>query len=283
MKNKGIIPINKPQGWTSFDVVNKIKHMVKPFKVGHLGTLDPMATGVLLITIGKATKLFDYMQEKTKTYIAEFEFGVLTDSLDITGKIIEKTDKIPSREQIEQILPEFIGEINQIPPKFSAKNINGVRAYSLARKGQEFELKAKKVLIESIEMVNYKNKKLTIKIVCGSGTYIRALGRDIASKCNSFATMTSLVRTQISNFSLEDCWQIDEINKENIDSKIVNINNCLNLPEIKLNKENFGKIMNGVKINVNENNGIYKLNDENDCVALIKIEDFSAKMIVFLN
>ena len=135
MNNKGIIPINKPSGWTSFDVVNKIKHLLRQVygknmpKVGHLGTLDPMATGVLLVTIGSATKLFDLLQQKHKTYIAEFKFGEETDTLDSTGNILNQTINIPTLGDIESALPYFIGKISQLPPKYSAKSVNGKRAY----------------------------------------------------------------------------------------------------------------------------------------------------------
>ena len=216
MKNKGIIPIDKPNGWTSFDVVNKIKHMVKPLKVGHLGTLDPMATGVLLVTVGKATKLFDIMQEKQKTYVAEFEFGYVTDTLDATGEVIKTTKNIPTEQQIKEVLNSFIGKINQIPPKYSAKSVNGVRAYNLARNNQEFELKPKIVEIYNIILLSYNSNRLKLEISCGSGTYIRAIGRDVAEALNSLATMTELVRTKVGKFKLENCKEITNINKENV-------------------------------------------------------------------
>ena len=136
---KGILAINKPKNWTSFDVVNKIKHILKIRRVGHLGTLDPLATGVLLVTIGRATKLFDFFQEKIKTYSAKFEFGYETDSLDSDGKIVNETDIIPNLNQIKHVIGEFIGEIAQIPPKYSAKSVNGKRAYELARNNIDFE------------------------------------------------------------------------------------------------------------------------------------------------
>ena len=211
MKNKGIIPINKPKDWTSFDVVNKLKYKVKPLKVGHLGTLDPMATGVLLVTVGKATKLFDLMQEKTKTYVATFEFGYLTDTLDATGTTTETTESIPTKEEILSVLPKFIGKIDQIPPKYSAKSVNGVRAYDLARQNIEFELKPKIVEIFNLNLLSYENGSLTLEISCGSGTYIRSIGRDLAKEVNSLATMTSLTRTKVGNFALEDCVKIENL------------------------------------------------------------------------
>jgi len=283
MMNKGIIAINKPKGWTSFDVVNKLKHMVKPLKVGHLGTLDPMATGVLLVTVGKATKLFDIMQEKTKTYVAEFEFGKLTDTLDDTGKII-KTEPVESfsDKQIVTVLNKFVGEINQIPPKYSAKSINGVRAYTLARNNQEFDLPAKKVTIHNINFINYNNGILKLEICCGSGTYIRALGRDIATELNTIATMTSLVRTKVGNVKIENCLEISKLDKENVYDFIMPINKILDMSNINLTDNFKFKVLNGQIIDVDLPDGVYVLNDENDVVALIKISKFKAKMSLFL-
>ena len=280
MKNRGIIPINKPKDWTSFDVVNKLKYKLKPLKVGHLGTLDPMATGVLLITVGKATKLFDLMQDKKKTYLATFEFGYLTDTLDATGHIVEKNDKIPSTDEILNVLPKFIGKISQIPPKYSAKSINGVRAYDLARQGAEFELKAKTVEVFDIKLLSYENKTLTLEIECGSGTYIRSIGRDIAKELNSLATMTSLVRTQIGSFNIENCKDIQNI--ENLQDVILPIKEFL--PYIKLNvtKEQQFKLLNGQTINIELVDGVYMLEDEVDALALIKIKENKAKMSLFL-
>ncbi|MBQ8615074.1 MAG: tRNA pseudouridine(55) synthase TruB, partial [Clostridia bacterium] len=256
-KNKGIIPINKPQGWTSFDVVNKLKYRVKPLKVGHLGTLDPMATGVLLVTVGKATKLFDLMQEKTKTYVAAFEFGYETDTLDATGETIKKCENIPTKDEIMSILPKFIGKISQIPPKYSAKSVDGQRAYDLARKNIEFELKPKVVDIHDIKLISYKNNVLKLEIECGSGTYIRAIGRDLAESLNTLATMTSLVRTKIDNFNLDKCYDVQDI--ENIEEKIIPIKDILNYPIFNLSKIEEEKILNGQKLNIELDDGIYRL------------------------
>lgn len=283
MKNKGIIPINKPSGWTSFDVVNKIKHMVYPNKVGHLGTLDPMATGVLLVVVGKATRLFDIMQEKTKTYVATFEFGYETDTLDSTGKIIDNNEYIPTREEIEKVLPEFIGKINQIPPKYSAKSINGVRAYDLARKGVEFDIPAKMVDIQSIEILDFKDKKFILEIKCGSGTYIRSIGRDIAYKLNTLATMTDLVRTKVGSFDILDCYEIEQINKEDIENQLIKIDKILDYPILKLDEIERKKLLNGLILDLELADGIYKLNNEFDTQALVKIKDFKAKMFLFID
>ncbi len=280
MKNKGIIPVNKPEGWTSFDVVNKLKHKLKPLKVGHLGTLDPMATGVLLVTIGKATKLFDLMQEKKKTYVATFEFGYLTDTLDKTGEIIERCDKIPTLEAIKLVLPDFVGKISQIPPKYSAKSINGKRAYDLARSGVEFELKPKIVEIYNINVISYENSLLKVEICCGSGTYIRSIGRDIAQKLNTVATMTSLIRTKVGDFDLNGTIDIQHI--EDIQNVILPIKEILNYETLNLKSDEKFKILNGQTLILNKSNGIYILEDNNDIVALIELKEKRAKMLVFL-
>ena len=281
---KGILPINKPQGWTSFDVVNKIKHIigVRGLKIRHLGTLDPMATGVLLVTIGKATKLFDIMQQKTKTYLATFEFGFETNTLDSTGEQTNQSDVLPTKEQIEAVLPKFVGKIQQIPPKYSAKSVNGKRAYDLARENKDFELKPCKVEIKSLKLIDYFNNVLTLQIICGSGTYIRALGRDIACSLGSFATMASLVRTNIDEFSIEKCKEIGQIDSQNVSQNIVKIKEVLSLPEINFDEKQTAKILNGQTLNVNKNNGLYLLNDAIDTIAIVKINDFKAKMSIFL-
>lgn len=281
---KGILPIDKPQGWTSFDVVNKIKHLVnnKNCKIGHLGTLDPMATGVLLITLGKATKLFDIMQTKTKTYLATFAFGYETDTLDATGVRQHENDVKVNTEQIMNILPLFVGEIEQIPPKFSAKSVNGARAYDLARANKEFVLQPCKVQIYDLKIKNFANNVLTLEVVCGSGTYIRALGRDIAKKLNTFATMTSLIRTDVDKFNLKDCLDISCLTEQNLFNYIKKIKDVLLLPELKLDPKKVAKIINGQTITINAGDGLYLLNDENDTLALVKIVNFNAKMSIYL-
>lgn len=281
---KGILPVNKPQGWTSFDVVNKIKHIIyqKGLKIGHLGTLDPMATGVLLVTVGKATKLFDLMQQKSKTYLATFEFGYETDTLDATGTKVSESLNLPTRQQIEEILPSFIGQIEQMPPKYSAKSINGKRAYDLARANQQFDLKPCKVNIYDLDIIDFSKNCLTLKVVCGSGTYIRAIGRDIAEKLETFATMTSLIRTDIDNFNIKSCVDIQSINEQNIAETMFKIKNVLSQPVLKLEQTETGKILNGQSVKIEKDDGLYQLIGENDTIALVQIKNFNAKMSIFL-
>ena len=284
MKTKGIIAINKPKDWTSFDVVNKIKYKLKPLKVGHLGTLDPMATGVLLVTVGKATKLFDIMQEKVKAYVAEFEFGYETDTLDVTGVKTAETTTIPTLELIQSAIGSFIGSISQIPPKYSAKSINGVRAYELARNNIEFEIKPKQVEIYELNVISYKSNVLKIEIKCGSGTYIRSIGRDLAYKLNSLATMTSLVRTKVGSINLNETISISkETTKEELESSIIDVSKMLQFKELTVNNEISKRILNGQTVQIELENGNYCLLENSEVVAIVRIENNKAKMSIFLD
>lgn len=277
---KGIVAINKPSGWTSFDVVNKIKHILKPAKVGHLGTLDPMATGVLLVTVGKATKLFDLMQQKQKTYLAKFKFGLQTDTLDITGTTTNQSKNVPTLQDIEAILPQFVGKISQVPPKYSAKSVNGQRAYNLARKNIEFDLKPKQVEVYSIKIIDFCNSILTLEICCGSGTYIRAIGRDVAQKLNTFATMTELTRTKIGKFCLKDCQQIGNLTLQNIN--ILGIDKVLDYKTLVVAEQEQAKLLNGQCVNVVQENGTFLLKNKNEVLAIVAVKNNLAKMQIFL-
>lgn len=207
----GFINIYKPTGITSTEVVRKIKKRFNIKKIGHLGTLDPLACGVLGIAVGKATRMFDYFLEYSKTYRAVFSFGYETNTLDSTGQVVNKTDTIPTKNEILNILSTFIGKKNQIPPKFSAKRVDGVRAYNLARQGKDFNLKPKEIEILSFKLLSQINKTdYEFEIECSSGTYIRSIGRDLAYKLNSLATMTFLERTKNGGFTLETTTKLDD-------------------------------------------------------------------------
>lgn len=283
MIKKGILAINKPRDWTSFDVVNKIKHILKIKRVGHLGTLDPLATGVLLVTIGKATKLFDFYQNKEKTYLAKFEFGYETDSLDSAGKVVVKTDKIPTENEIRNVIGSFLGKIAQVPPKYSAKSINGKRAYELARNNIDFELPSKIVSIFEIKILDYTKNILTLSIKCGSGTYIRSICRDLAHKLNSYATMIDLTRTKVGEIGLEDCVDIQKLNEDNISDFVKKIDDLIFLPYINIDQNQVFRLLNGQTIKIDLQNGLYKLNDSDDTIAIISVSDGMAKMSLFLD
>ncbi len=222
-----IIIINKDLDWTSFDVVNKIRNMlkkkynIKKIKVGHAGTLDPKATGVVVVCTGKKTKELDGLQSEEKEYIAEIKLGETTPSFD-TETDVDNTYDIShiAKEKIEDVLKSFIGKQEQIPPAYSAVHVNGQRAYQLARKGKSVEIKPREIEIYNIELINEELPYLTIKINCSKGTYIRALARDIGEKLNAGAYLTKLKRTASGNFKIQDAITISEF-ENYLNTKII--------------------------------------------------------------
>ncbi len=207
-----ILCFDKPYRWTSFDVVGRIRRLlcrkmgIKKLKVGHAGTLDPLATGVLIVCTGRATKQIDSLQAGTKEYIATLRLGATTPSFDLE-KPIDATYPIEhiTRDLVEQALERFKGEIQQIPPTFSACKVDGKRAYEMARKGKEVELKPKTLVIDEIELTDCSLPDITIRVVCSKGTYIRALARDIGQALDSGAHLTALRRTRVGNYAVQDC------------------------------------------------------------------------------
>ena len=203
ISSTGFFNVDKPSGLTSSTVVNKCKWL-SGVPCGHMGTLDPLASGVLPVGVGNATRLFDDFLEKEKVYLAQFTFGVTSDTLDSTGQLIYGGD-IPTEEQIQSVLPTFFGDIMQIPPKYSAKSVNGRRGYELARAGVEFELAAKKVHIYDMRVTEQTDEKtFGLEIRCGGGTYIRSLARDIAAALGTNAVMSALRRTKSGIFEIGD-------------------------------------------------------------------------------
>ena len=218
-----ILAFDKPLHWTSFDLVAKVRYKLchkigkKKLKVGHTGTLDPLATGVVIICTGKKTKLIDQLQYDVKEYIATLQLGATTPSYDLEKEIdaTYPTSHI-TRELIDKTIPQFIGEQWQVPPIFSAVQINGKRAYEFARKGEEVELKPKLLVIDEIEVLSFDTDtmQLTIRVVCSKGTYIRALARDIGERLGSGAHLIALRRTRVGNTRVEDCWTIERFLEE---------------------------------------------------------------------
>lgn len=217
MKMNGIVILNKPCGISSNTACRKVGKIIGEKKVGHLGTLDPMAEGVLPVALGKCTKLFDYYLKKRKTYIAEFTFGYETDTLDREGQIVVDGGKFPTKEEIVSILPQLCGKIAQIPPKYSAKKVSGRRAYDLARENIEFQLEPKDVIIYKLEMLEQiDNKTYKFLIECSAGTYIRSIARDLAYALHTFATMTRLQRTICGEFLIENSYVFEDINASSV-------------------------------------------------------------------
>lgn len=216
-KSGEILYFNKPLEWTSFNLVSRVRGALrrvldtKKIKVGHAGTLDPLATGVMIICTGKATKRIEEFQYQTKEYIAKIYLGATTPSFDLEREIDQTypSDHI-TKELVETTLKQFIGRIEQIPPAFSACKIDGQRAYSLARKGEEVNLKPKILVIDEIELLDYSFPEITVRVVCSKGTYIRALARDIGVALNSGAHLTGLIRTRIGDITLDKCMDPQE-------------------------------------------------------------------------
>lgn len=216
-KKGEVLYFDKPLRWTSFALVNKIRYHisrklgVKKIKVGHAGTLDPLATGVMIICTGKATKRIEELQYQTKEYIATLQLGATTPSFDLEKEIdaTYPTEHI-TREMVEETLKKFTGTIEQIPPAFSACKVDGKRAYDLARKGDNVELKPKTLVIDEIELLECNLPVIKIRVVCSKGTYIRALARDIGEALQSGAHLTGLIRTRVGEVRLEDCMQVDQ-------------------------------------------------------------------------
>lgn len=212
-----ILYIDKPLRFTSFDVVNKIRYTlcrtlkVRKLKVGHAGTLDPMATGVMIVCTGRSTKQIEEFQYHDKEYVATLRLGATTPSYDLEKEIdaYYPTEHI-TREKVEEVLQQFRGTIEQIPPSFSAIKIGGVRAYEMARKGRDVELKPKTLVIDEIELLDYSMPYITIRVVCSKGTYIRALARDIGQALQSGAHLTALKRTRIGDVTLDKCLSLEE-------------------------------------------------------------------------
>lgn len=213
-----ILYIDKPLHWTSFDLVGKLRNklcrqlQIKKLKVGHAGTLDPLATGVMIICTGKKTKLIESFQYQTKEYVATIKLGATTPSFDLETEIdnVYPTEHI-TRSLVEETLQAFIGRIEQVPPAYSACKINGKRAYDLARNGEEVNLKPKILVIDDIELIDFDQTSIRVRVVCSKGTYIRALARDIGIALNSGGHLTGLVRTRIGEIGLDQCISVDQL------------------------------------------------------------------------
>jgi len=213
-----ILYVNKPLHWTSFDVVNRVRRVLcrhldkKKLKVGHAGTLDPLASGVIILCTGKATKQIESLQYGVKEYIATLELGATTPSFDLEHPIdVHYPIDHITRALVDEKIGAFLGEIWQVPPIYSAVKVDGKRAFDYARKGEEVELKAKLLVIDEIEVLKFELPILQIRVVCSKGTYIRALARDIGLALNSGAHLTALERTRIGNVTLKDCWDIEPL------------------------------------------------------------------------
>ena len=256
---KGILNVNKEKGISSARVVSLVRRALNMKKVGHTGTLDLEASGVLPIVIGKATRVSDYMMTKDKVYETELILGAKTDTLDAAGEIIEKSDKVVTKEEFLQAMKTFKGEIDQIPPMYSALKVNGKKLYDLAREGIEIERKKRKVNIYDIELLDFAFPKATIRVTCSKGTYIRTLVDDIGEKLGTLAYVNELARVRVGDFDIKDAIKSEdllEIPKEDLIKKLYPIDTALkDFDKIILDRKYLDNLVNGQIVEVDKNYG----------------------------
>lgn len=282
----GIILVNKPENFTSFDVCAKMRGILHIKRIGHAGTLDPMATGVLPVFVGKATKACDIMPDSSKAYRANVKFGVETDTLDRTGTVTETFEKKLTESDIIFVLPKFKGEITQIPPMYSAVKVNGKKLYELARQGKTVERPERKVTIEKLELEKFdeENQTAVFYIECSSGTYIRTLADDIAKVAGSGAYLTDLVRTKAAGFDISQTFTLEQIqqmaDENRVEDAIISVDKIFSdMPKITLSAKQTVMYKNGVKLylkNIKDlKNGVEKYtvySDKNEFLGIAKTD-----------
>ena len=258
----GIIVINKEKEYTSHDVVAKLKKKLNISKVGHTGTLDPNATGVLPILIGKGTKFSKYLINHDKIYEVELELGKKTDTADIEGKVIEEenVDEKYIKENLLQVLESFVGKQEQIPPMYSAIKKNGKKLYEYARAGEKVDIEPRKIEIYKIDLNKYDKNIISFVVSCSKGTYIRSLCEDIAEKLNTGEYMKNLKRLQVGKFNIKDAVYIDDIDLKNVNDHLITPEEILRgIPCINLGEKKLKLFLNGVQLTANNIDGLYKI------------------------
>jgi tRNA pseudouridine55 synthase len=270
---EGIIVIDKPIGITSFDVIRVLRRNLKERRIGHTGTLDPLATGILVICVGKATKLAQDIEGYEKEYVADLELGFKTDTYDIEGKVLAKVEEFNiSYENFEETLETFKGDIKQIPPMYSAIKVDGKKLYELAREGVEIERKARDVSIKNLETISFDGVKAKIDCTVSKGTYIRSLIYDLGEKLGTFATMTGLRRTRVGEEDLARAFTLETIEKmvsENDFSFLVSIEDYFKFPKVDIEDENDLKLfVNGQRCKKRINEGKYRVYSKNNFIGL---------------
>ena len=280
----GFIPVNKKKGDTSAYVVNRIKKLVgKNKSCGHMGTLDPLASGVLPVAIGQATRLFPFLLDKRKSYLADFDFSFTTPSLDLETEPYLTTEKRTSEKEILSVLPSLIGEVMQTPPAYSAKCVDGQRSYKLARRGVEVELQPKKVRIDDIRLVDRLSETcFRFEIDCRGGTYIRSIARDLGAALSLPATMTNLVRTRSGIFTIENSFSLDEIEQKGLSSCLVEADKTVFYPSLTLSAEKEKRLLNGLYDDFLVENGLYKVYGESGFLGVGEITEQKLKMKAYV-
>jgi tRNA pseudouridine55 synthase len=254
LRRFGILNINKPAGITSRRAVDHVAKLVRPEKAGHAGTLDPLATGVLVVCVGKATRLIELVQEQPKSYHATFLLGRQSDTDDITGTVTEvPVAREVTRKEIESRLPEFVGRIEQVPPSFSAVHVDGRRAHERARAGQSVELSPRTVEVLRLQITRFAYPELELDIDCGSGTYVRSISRDLGQVLGCGAVMSALVRTRIGPYRIEDAVGLDQLTRETVDAALLDpMTAAAQLPKRVANSEETALVQAGRAIPVGD-------------------------------
>lgn len=280
----GFLNLYKQKGVSSAYVLNAVKKSIRGQVVGHMGTLDPLASGVLPVAIGKSTRLFDYLLDKKKEYTATVEFGYMTDTLDLEGEVIERSNVIPSFHEVESACKSLIGEIMQIPPAYSAKCVNGKRSYELARKGQIVDLPPKKVNIYDVKIVErLSDSEYSIKIVCGGGTYIRSIARDLGKICGTCATMTSLVRDASGIFRIENSVTAEEfVSAAYKAALLVPPEEVVDYPELRLNERQTERLFNGLYDVFDYPEGVYRVYSPKSFYGVGELKDGKLKVKAYV-
>ncbi len=264
----GILIIDKPPGWTSHDVVAKLRGILKQKRIGHGGTLDPMATGVLPVFVGRATRAVEFCEKFDKEYIAGLRLGIETDTQDITGSIVASSDVTATRREVENALSHFTGQIMQLPPMYSAIKIGGTPLYKLARRGQEAERKPRPVAIEQLEILEQTGADYLLRVVCSKGTYIRTLCHDIGKFLGCGGTMFSLQRTRVGPFKLEQSVTLARVAEIAVDGQepaLLPVETIfMSCPAISLDEKQTAKCMNGASFPVGAENGLYRVYGNNE-------------------
>ncbi|MBO5106225.1 MAG: tRNA pseudouridine(55) synthase TruB [Clostridia bacterium] len=248
---QGLLLINKPEGITSFGAVAKIKWLLHTKRVGHTGTLDPMATGVLPILVGRDTVLSSHLLDADKEYIADVKLGITTDTLDKTGTVLSKSDVNISKEELETVLKGFLGKQKQVPPMYSALKKDGVRLYDLAREGKEIVREPREIEIFELELLAFLGDEFKIRVLCSKGTYIRSLADDIGKKLGTGATLTALKRTKTAGFKIEECVDLEDLTPENTATFLKSAENAvLNYPFLTVSEKQALRFSNGGELSL---------------------------------
>lgn len=281
----GIILIDKPQGWTSHDVVAKLRGILHERRIGHSGTLDPLATGLLVVFVGRATRAVEFAEADSKEYVAGLRLGLSTDTQDISGNIISESSELPEEDEVLEAVGRFVGDLEQIPPMYSAVKIGGKKLYELARKGQNVERIPRKISVSSIEIIGKEGNDYILKIACSKGTYIRTLCNDIGALLGCGACMSSLRRVRAGAFSIEDAHSIDEVENAANGGRLVDImlpvdTLFLALPELKVPESTANRLKTGNIIKISAADGDYRVYSESGEFLLVgKAENGKLKTI----